>query len=329
MQGSKLAAIVTGGSGFIGTHLVSALIDDASISRVFILDRSPSRIASDKIEFIGCDLREEIQWSPPAGSHELLCFHLAAICREPGYAWDDYFLGNSRVAENVARWATRIGLSNIIFISTSMVFRASDKRHSESDMPNPDSAYGISKALSEEIFRRWAAAKAERRLYVLRPGIVFGKGCGENFVRLYRAVRRNLFCYVGRSSTVKSATYVKDLVRVLRAAANGDLEPGIYHALFPDPVTVRSIVEAFCNVYGWRRYIPTLPYGVLMIATLPFQFASALGLRNAIHPRRIQKIYNSTNLSAERLVAARYPPAYSLTEAIRDWRNDCLPADLY
>jgi nucleoside-diphosphate-sugar epimerase len=254
---------------------------------------------------------------------------LAGICREPGYTWDEYFTGNYLIAKNVAEWASRVRLNNIIFSSTMMVFKASDTRYSEADLPNPDTAYGISKALSEEHFRVWAAEGADRRLYVLRPGVVFGKGGGGNYLQLYRALKRNLFCYVGRSSTVKSSIYVKDLVRILLAAATGQLKPDTYHALYDDPLTIRKVCEAFCEVYGWRRYIPTLPYTVLKIAATPFEVADSIGLRNPIHRRRIDKLYHSTNLSAHKLTEANFSLKYEIVGALRDWRDECSPADLY
>jgi nucleoside-diphosphate-sugar epimerase len=323
------AAIVLGGSGFIGTHLVSALSLDPSIHRIFILDQNRPSVVSDKIEFVSCDLRQRIAWVPPEGYSRIECFHLAAICREPGYSWDEYFDGNLLITINVAEWASRIKLDNIIFTSTAMVFRASDKRNSEADLINPDTAYGISKALSEERLRAWAKEHASNRLYVLRPGIVFGRGCGGNFVRLYKALKRNMFCYVGRNSTVKSSTYVKDLVRILRAAGAEELIPNTYHILYPEPLTIRTICEAFCKEYGWRRYVPTLPFRLLLFASVPFQIANALGLKNSIHPRRIEKLYHSTNLSADRLVEAHFVLKYGFAEALGDWRNDCLPRDLY
>jgi nucleoside-diphosphate-sugar epimerase len=323
------AAIVTGGSGFIGSHLVSDLDRDPSITRIFILDQDPPTFRSAKVEFIRCDLSQTITWFPPALWASTQCFHLAAICREPGYSWDEYFRGNYLVARNVAKWASASAIDHIVFSSTAMVFRASEARNSESALPNPDTAYGISKALAEEVFRGWAAEDANRRLHILRPGVVFGKGGGGNFVTLHRALRRNLFCYVGRSTTVKSAIYVKDLVRILRVAGSGQLAPATYHALYDEPLTVERICEAFCSVYGWRRYIPVLPYKALLAAATPFELANALGLKNPIHRRRIEKLYHSTHLSAAGLGEANFPLEFDIVEAIKDWRADCYPRDLY
>jgi nucleoside-diphosphate-sugar epimerase len=328
-KNNELAAVILGGSGFIGTHLINDFLADPRVQRIFVLDKNPPCVASDKIEFVRCDLSASIAWSPPSGTCHIQCFHLAALCREPGYPWEEYFSNNSLIATNVAAWASRVGIDNICFTSTAMVFRASDKRNSETDLPDPNTAYGISKALSEEIFRTWAAAQAGRRLYVLRPGVVFGKGCGENFLRLYQALKRNLFCYVGRNTTVKCSTYIKDLVRLLRAAGDGTVDTGIYHILFTEPLTMKKICAAFCEVFGWHRLIPILPYRLLVLATIPFRIADAVGLKNSIHPRRLQKLYESTDLSADKLAASGFYLEYNITEAIRDWRDDCLPDEPY
>jgi GlcNAc-P-P-Und epimerase len=332
MEGASVqdhTAIVFGGSGFIGRHLVSDLDRDRTVGKIVILDKDPPSTLSEKTQFISCDLRQTLNWTPPSSRSALHCYHLAGICREPDHSWDEYFSGNYLIARNVAEWATRNELENIVFASTAMVFRASDNRYAESDLPNADTAYGISKALAEERFQSWAMGYPGRRLYLLRPGVVFGKGGGGNFVRLQKALRRNLFCYVGRSTTVKSVIYVKDLVRVLRACASGELEPGTYHAMYDEPLTIKRICRAFCDVYGWRRYVPTLPYGAMLLAATPFQIANALGLKNSIHRRRIEKLYQSMNLSAENLKKQGLVLKYPIAEAISDWRADCLPADLY
>jgi GlcNAc-P-P-Und epimerase len=322
-------AIVVGGSGFIGSHLVLDLDRDPRVDKIWILDRDRPTTLSPKIEFIHCDLRQPLEWLPPDRSSGLQCYHLAGLCREPGYSWDEYFSGNYLIARNVADWASKIDLESMIFTSTAMVFRASDSRNSESDLPNPDTAYGISKALSEERFRSWAAENQRRRLHILRPGVVFGKGGGGNFARLYKALKHNLFCFVGRSSTVKSAIYIKDMVRILRAADSGELRPDTYHALYDEPLTLQRICEAFCEIYGWRRYIPTLPYNALLLAATHFQIANTLGLKNSIHRRRIEKLYHSNNLSAENLKREGFALKYGILEALEDWRMDCAPRDLY
>ena len=321
--------LVTGGSGFIGRHLVGELNADPTIRNIIILDQNPPAFTAPKITFVCLDLRQSLTWTPECPIENIRCVHLAAVCREPGYSWDEYFTGNFLIAKNVAEWASRIGLMHIIFTSTAMVFKAAEKRYAETDLPNPDTAYGISKALAEERFLHWAAERHDNQLHILRAGVVFGKGGGGNFARLYSALRRNLFCYVGKKNTVKSAIYVKDLVRIIVGAISRKLPPDTYHALYDEALTLKAICGAFCKVYGWKRFIPIMPYRMLLGAAMPFELANAVGLKNPIHHRRIEKLFYSTNLSANKLVNAGFTFQFAIEEAIRDWRNDCAPNDLY
>jgi nucleoside-diphosphate-sugar epimerase len=319
--------LVTGGSGFVGSHLLRALVADPTIEAVHVLDLLKPQLESPKIRWVSTDLRQPIRFVPPAPIDA--CFHLAAICREPGYDWDEYFDGNHSATRRLCEWATRVGVDNLIFTSTAMVFRAEDVRHVESDAPNPDTAYGISKALAEEALLGWQSAASGRRLRIVRPGVVFGKGAAGNFVNLQRALRRNLFVYVGRKTTVKSAIYVKDLVALLRYLEDDELQQVIYHGTFIEPNRIGEVCAAFLDVYGMKRLIPTLPFKLALLAALPFQLLNAIGIRNPVNTRRIEKLYYSTDIASPAMLASDFRLRYDLRAALRDWRADCAPRDIF
>ena len=60
-----------------------------------------------------------------------------------------------------------------------------------------------------------------------------------------------------------------------------------------------------------------------------FEMLALLGIKSGIHHRRIQKLYYSTDISADRVVASGFRFSYTLREALLDWQQDCLPEDLY
>jgi len=319
--------VVTGGSGFIGSYLCKALSEQADVQQIVILDRvAPSDLPA-KVKFVQVDLLEPVSYTPdfPVTT----CFHLAAACREPGFEWDEYFANNHVASRHVADWAVRCGVPNIVFTSTAMVFRAGETRRRESDAPNADTAYGISKALAEETFRGWRRGADTRRLRVVRPGVVFGRGAGGNFVNLHNALRKGLFMYVGRRDTVKSAIYVKDLVRLLLTVERDSQTLDTFHGAYFEPTTIESVCRAFFKAYGWKRLVPVLPFRLAWLAAVPFEALNAIGLRNPVHTRRIEKLYHSTNLSAENLRALGFQHQFTLDAAIADWRDSCSPNSLY
>lgn len=319
--------VVTGGAGFIGSHLCRLLCEDSGIAQVTVLDRNAPTVRHLKIRHHAVDLGRRLSWQPDMPVDTV--FHLAAACREPGFEWDEYFAGNHGATRVLVDWLVREDIRNVVFTSTAMVFRAGDTRHVESDLPNADTAYGISKALAEETLRGWQQGAPGRRLRVVRPGVVFGAGAGGNFVNLQRALARGLFVYVGRRTTVKSAIYVKDLVRLLQFVATDAGNVETLHGAYAEPTTIESVCRAFCAVYGWRRWIPVLPFRLALLAAMPFQFLNAIGLRNPVHTRRIEKLFHSTHLGADALEQIGFRQAYTLEAAIRDWRNACAPDVLH
>ena len=318
--------LVTGGAGFVGTHLLQALLQDAAVGRIYVLDRQAPAIADPRIEFLQADLRRAVEIPVPEVK---TCIHLAALAREPGFEWNEYFLDNYQGTRNLVDWLHRGGVDNLVYVSTAMAFKAGDVRHAENDVPDANTAYGISKLLGEEVARSWLAGAAGRRLRIVRPGVIFGCGGGGNFARLYSGLKRHLFFFIGRDSTVKSAIYVKDMARLLRFLVSDEGTHQVFHAVYPEPTTIRRVCDAFCEAYGWKRRVLTVPYGLAYLGALSFMALNALGLRNPIHYRLIQKLHQSTDLSSDQLAEVGFKLQWSLVEAIRDWSRDCGGGRLY
>ena len=323
----RQSCIVTGGAGFIGTHLLSSLNQTKRFNRIFVLDSKPPQVDFPGVVHIPCDLKQPLAVDISEPCHT--CFHLAAVCKEPGYEWEEYFSVNYAGTVNLRDFAERIGIRNIIFTSTMMVYRAGEQRCTEDALTAPDTAYGMSKLLAELVLKEWGARSPQRRLRIVRPGVVFGKGESANYTRLYHALRKKRFVYVGRKSTVKGSIYVKDLVRFLEFLTDDPLGDSLYNLVYPEPLTIEDICTAMCEVFGFNSHIPVLPYRLALLGGYVGEFLSQMGINTHIHHRRIEKLYNSTDLTADRACKNGFRVAYPLRDALRDWQKDCLPEDIY
>ena len=309
--------ILFGGCGFIGQQLQAYLRLAFPDAQVYVGDL---RIESESALQRRIDVRSPIEWEGDFGAQTLI-FNLAAIHKTPGHPDLDYFETNIRGAENVCDFARRHGIEHIVFTSSIAPYGAAEELKSESTLPTPNTPYGISKLVSEKIHQVWQAQSSSRSLSIVRPGIVFGKGEGGNFTRLYKALNKGMFAYAGRKDTRKAAIYVKDLCRIMvLMARNEESHFQLYNCCAPAPATIEEIVETVKKVTGIRKHVPLIPAWMLNRAAGVLGALDAVGL--GFHPDRVKKLMVSTRIDGHALDNA-YPLEYTLESAIEDWWKDC------
>ncbi|MBC8001463.1 MAG: NAD-dependent epimerase/dehydratase family protein, partial [Opitutaceae bacterium] len=172
--------LVTGGAGFIGSHLAERLVRDGH--QVRILDNlSSGRLHNltgirDRIEFIQGDGSVPDLMDPAARGVDGI-FHLAAIPSVPLSIKDP--VGNLRSGEAatlaVIHAARQAGVRRVVFSSSSAIYGDTGlNQNSEELPPNPLSFYALSKLNGEEYNRLYSRLFAELDTVSLRYFNVFG-----------------------------------------------------------------------------------------------------------------------------------------------------------
>jgi nucleoside-diphosphate-sugar epimerase len=311
--------LLFGGSGFIGTHTVDAIRANNPGAGIYNLDIEENTHGGKSI-FIPCNVEKEIVWDMPLSPDDII-FNLAAKLRTPGHPDHEYFETNIRGAENVCAFAEKHGIRKIIFTSTMSVYGASEELKEETALPMPYIPYGISKLVAEQIHQLWQAKNTDRRLLVVRPAVVFGKGENGNFTRLYWGIRKRSFFYAGRKDTVKACIYVKELVHfMLYRSEHSAGSSELFNCAYNPALTVEQIVETMKKVTGLKRHILQINGSILLFAAALIQRLG--GTKLGIHPARVRKLMVSTHISGRKMAASGYPFRYTFEEAIRDWYND-------
>jgi len=313
--------IIFGGAGFIGKHLVSQLKNN------YIIFDIESLSINDKY----CDVKKEINISIPSSGYSVI-YNLAALCTIPKYEEKEYYETNILGAENVCNFAREKRINTIIFTSSIAPYGMREEERTENSLPMPTNAYGISKLVAEYIHRTWQAEKPDERcLIILRPGIVFGKGEGGNFSRLYSAMSKGLFFYPGRKDSKKASIYVKDLVRIMIEMVE-NAKPGVYlyNCCYPKPHSIEKICNSIADVTNVRKTNIVISAWLLQsMASIILLLGKLVGKTLMdIHPDRVEKLMISTNIIGKKL-SKDYPLNFSLQEAIADWYKDCNKTSLY
>lgn len=307
--------IVFGGAGFIGTHLIRALHGSGE-NDIVCIDRADPRERLDGVTYMKADVRNLDGFSTHGPIARI--YDLAALCVIPKYQDHEYYDVNVNGAISVTGFAERHGVVDVVFVSSMATYGTGEDRKSEQTPQTPENAYGWSKLIAERVYLSWLQRDTNRKLVICRPAVIFGHGEGGNFTRLAKLVKWGLFVFPGRKDTKKACYYVKHLVDDLNFAANWGERLAIFNACYDHVYTIENIVRAFEEAGVGKLRTLLMPETILIIAAHLLQPFNLLGLE--IHPDRIRKLTNSTNLKPAWLRAHDRVRTDELTSAIVDWK---------
>jgi len=172
-----MRVLVTGGTGFVGSHTVAALIKQGHWVRLLARshDRVEPALAPHEVEasevVIGDVTDQNAVTQAMAGCEVLI--HAANVFSVDPRQVETMSAVNERGTELVLAEASRVGLDPIVHVSTLAVFLPSDQPLTpDSEVRTPAPAYSKSKAVAERIARRFQADGAP--VVITYPGSVWG-----------------------------------------------------------------------------------------------------------------------------------------------------------
>lgn len=331
-------AVIFGGSGFIGCFFASELSKLNAFDKIYLYDHehvstkfTDFRVNlvkdDDRVEFIYGDVRKNIELDIENYNVDLIA-NFAAIHREPGHEDYEYFETNLLGAKNICNWSEKVKCKQIIFTSSISPYGISEEKRDESSLPCPTSPYGSSKLTAEKIHETWFYNdELNKRLIIVRPGVVFGPGEGGNVSRLIKAVNKRYFFYMGNKNTRKAGIYIKELTNAMMWSFNNINNFKSNYILFnatmnPGP-SIEEYVKSICKVSNVKRFVPSVPFIFLLVASYIMDlFLRILRVNHPFSPVRIQKLVRSNDITPQFLIDNNYEFIYSLNEALEDWKKD-------
>ncbi len=239
-----MAILITGGTGFIGSHLARALL--AAGQRVRLMGRDFSRV-SDVLaagaEAVQADLRDPVQvYAACAGAIEV--YHVGALSA-PWGRWRDFRAINVGGTQAVIGGCIQHNVRRLIHVSSpSVVFDGRDQLNITEAAPyprRPISAYSASKMIAEQRVRQ-AAAQIET--VIIRPKAVFGVGDTTLLPRLIAAAQAQRLPQIGDGQNVVDLTYVDNVVHALQLARTAPQAVGhTYHITNNEHIKVWAMLN--------------------------------------------------------------------------------------
>jgi len=310
-----MKAFLTGGTGFIGTHVIDLLL--AKGAEVHVLARNPdkeSALLKKEVSLLRGDL-----FSIPALPAGLdIVFHLAGKIRSLNSA--DYYTVNQEGTASLFRSLGRLKeRPKVIVLSSQAAAGPSlDGRPvKESDPPRPVTPYGWSKLRSEQEALRF---RDEFPIAIVRACSVFGPK-DRDFLPYFKIAARGIVLSL-REEKAASLIYVKDLAEALFLCAGARLPSGeILNVADARPYTLDELGMALAAALGKRCRMVRLPKGFFYLLSFLYEAGNHLtrnpGVFNRTKYRElVQPGWMVDVGKAAELLCFR--PRYSLEQALRE-----------
>lgn len=249
---SKTVA-VTGGAGYIGTHVVDKLLDAGCTVRV--LDPKPPHRAD--AEWVPVDVMDLDGLTQAVAGAEVI-FHLAAVAdvndviADPTLAIQVNTLGTARVLEA----ARRADAGRVVLASTVWVYAATTGDEVDEDSvfdPSTDRHLYVTSKVAAEMACRDYHTLYGRPFTVLRYGIPYGPRMRDNCVVaafMKRAMRGETLKIDGDGSQHRFFVYVEDLAEAHVKALDDVAVNRTYNIEGAVPVSIREIAESVIELVG-------------------------------------------------------------------------------
>lgn len=308
-QGKTGLALVTGATGFLGKHVVRALLEQGVPVRA--LGRKLNvglELASMGAEFLPVDLRDA------TGMVEA-CRGVSAVVHSGALssAWGrykDFFDINVQGTANVLLGCHTHRVGRLVHISSPSVMSQHEPQLGLNEArPLPErfvSMYSETKALGER--RVAAAANDGLAAVVLRPKAIYGPGDQAIFPRIIESLGKGRLPIIGEGETITNITHVSDVVQAVLLALRSEAAVGnTYLVTGGEDVNLWEVIEVLATTMNYPVPTRKVPMSKAM---------RVAGILEAVW--RILRLGGEPPLTRYKASILGYSQTYDITAARRD-----------
>ncbi|UCC41691.1 MAG: NAD(P)-dependent oxidoreductase [Candidatus Aminicenantes bacterium] len=317
----SMKAFVTGGTGFIGSHLIDFLLQKGIEVHALVRDRNNLKWLKE----LNISLLEGDLFSiPPIPADIDYVFHAAGFTKASKSA--DYYTVNQQGTASLFQslQSQRTLPKKVIYLSSIAAAGPSFEKKpvKEDDAPHPITPYGKSKLMGEQEALNF---KDTYPVVILRVAAIYGPR-DRDFLRYFNFIKKGILPALSSQQRLLSLCYIKDLIQAIYLCSQKELESGeIINIADPQPYSWDEYGKAAGLAMGKTLKRVRVPHLVIYLGALISEIGGKIRRKPSIFNRDKYKEMKETAWIADVTKAVEklpFSPQYSLQEAIQetiDW----------
>ena len=303
---------IIGGSGFVGSRLISILNKDNCLN----FDKKNSVFFPSITNLVDIRNPKEITLDPESKVLVLL----AAEHRDDVSPNSLYYDVNVQGTKNVLQAMDKAGIKNLIFTSSVAIFGLNKNNPDENYPEDPFNHYGKSKWEAEQVIKDWYKKDSNSKsITIIRPTVIFGERNRGNVYNLLNQISSRKFMMIGKGNNKKSMAYIGNIVAFIKDRIEKN-ENGFHIFNYADKpdlsmTELTQLIEEKMNIKLSKQKIP---YWLGMIGGFIFDFLAQISNKNLpVSSLRIKKFCATTQFNASKAHNIFKAP-YSLKEGLNN-----------
>ena len=308
----KNKTLIIGGSGFVGSRLLSEL----DLTNCINLDKNQSPFFKD----ITCihDIRNVENLESHFKNIDQVVL-LAAEHRDDVSPTSLYYDVNVTGTKNVLDTMDELGVKHLIFTSSVAIYGLDKENPSENHPEDPFNHYGKSKWQAEQAIKEWFEKDPEGKfITIIRPTVIFGEKNRGNVYNLLRQIASGKFLMIGKGQNKKSMAYVGNVIAFIKHRLEL-AEEGchVFNYVDKPDLTMTSLLKVIEK--SLNKKIPSIriPVWLGFLGGYGFDFLAFVTRKKlAVSSIRVKKFVATTQFDASKVHSSGFKAPYTLEEGL-------------